>query len=87
MLTALIALVIAAAAFALFLFVLVVVGIHAEPPYQELASHAASPIARLTRRLLGVYVRRTADAKASDDREECLAGPAADWRHTDGEGR
>jgi hypothetical protein len=62
MLTAVIALVIAVAALVLFLFVLVVVGIHAEPPLEELRSRTANPIAAMSRRLLGVYVRKPSDS-------------------------
>lgn len=87
MLTAVIALVIAVAAFVLFLFVLVVAGIHAEPSQEELRSRTACPIAALSRRLLGVYVRKPADAKADDDPEECLTGHSANWGSKDGEGR
>src|SRR5579864_1008353 len=43
---------------ALFLFAVVVAGIHQEPPAAELTSRAPSRIASLARRLVGVYVRR-----------------------------
>ena len=42
----------------LVVLALVVVGIRQEPPAQELTGHVPRLIARLARRLLGVYVRR-----------------------------
>ena len=48
----------AAMGFVLVLLALVVVGIRQEPPAQELTGHVPRLIARLARRLLGVYVRR-----------------------------
>jgi len=74
MLTAVIALVTAVAVLVLLLFVLVVAGIHAEPPQEELRSHTTNPIAAMTRRLLGVYMRKPADS--SPPRADCLAGHA-----------
>jgi len=53
-------LILAATAMGLVLVVLalVVVGIRQEPPAEELTGHVPRLIARLARRLLGVYVRR-----------------------------
>jgi hypothetical protein len=85
MLIAVIALVVALAAIAAFLFVVVVVGIHQEPSHQELSSRASGPVTAIVRRLLGVYVRKP--ARAEEDREECFAGHSTDWWNTDGEGR
>ena len=53
-------LIVAVGAMGLVLVVLavVVVGIRQEPPAQELTGQAPRLMARLTRRLLGVYVRR-----------------------------
>jgi hypothetical protein len=53
-------LILPAAAMGLILvaLVLVVVGIRQEPPAQELTGQAPRLIARLARRLVGVYVRR-----------------------------
>ena len=61
-------LILSAAAMGLVLIVLalVVVGIRQEPPAQELTGHVPRLIARLARRLLGVYVRR-ADPSAIPD--------------------
>ncbi len=52
--------ILSAAAMGLVLAVLalVVVGIRQEPPSQELTGQVPRPVARLARRLLGVYVRR-----------------------------
>lgn len=87
MLTAVLATAAALAAIAAFLFVAVVVGIRQEPSDQELTSRASALIAAITRRLLGVYVRKPFDAEAAEDREPYLAGhPTHPW-NTDGEGR
>jgi hypothetical protein len=86
-LIAVIALVVALAAIAALLLVAVVVGIHQEPSHQELRSRPSGPVAAIVRRLLGVYIRKPADAEADDDREACLAGHSTDSRNTDGEGR
>jgi len=42
----------------LVVLAVVVVGIRQEPPAQELTRQAPRQMARVTRRLLGVYVRR-----------------------------
>jgi hypothetical protein len=76
MLTALISLVIAISALVLILFRVVVVGIRREPPTAELSSRPPSPIAGLTRRLLGAYVRRP-NPVGADKPDTCLAGYAA----------
>jgi hypothetical protein len=48
----------AAMGLVLVVLALVVVGIRLEPPAQELTGQVPRLMARLTRRLLGVYVRR-----------------------------
>jgi len=48
----------AAMGLVLVVLALVVVGIRLEPPTQELTGQVPRLMARLTRRLLGVYVRR-----------------------------
>jgi hypothetical protein len=87
MLTAVIALVVTLAVIAVFLFVAVVVGIHLEPPHQELSGRAEGPLAAIARRMLGVYVGKPTSAMADQDREECLAGHSTEWRNADGEVR
>lgn len=87
MLTAVIVFVVALAVVAAFLFAAVVVGIHQEPPYQELRSRAPGTVSAMVRRLLGIYVSKPADARTDEDREECLTGPSTDWWNEDGEGR
>ena len=77
MLAALISLVIVISALVLILLVVVVVGIRREPPTAELSSRPPSPIADLTRRLLGAYVRRPDPAGAAAKPNTCLAGHAA----------
>ena len=72
------ALVFALAAFAAVVFVAVVVAIRSEPHYR-MVTKAQRPLAAMVRRLLGVYVGRSADAEDRDDREECLTGQSADW--------
>ena len=52
----------------LVVLALVVVGIRQEPRAQELTGHVPRLIARLARRLLGVYVRRP-DPSAIPDRQ------------------
>ncbi len=63
-------LILSAAAMGLVLVVLalVVVGIRQEPPTQELTGQVPRLIARLARRLLGVYVRRP-DPSAIPDQQ------------------
>lgn len=82
MLTAVIVLVPTMIILALVLFAVVVAGIKAEPPQEELSSKAPNLIAAITRRLLGVYVSKPTDA----DREACLAG-CGTGQSEDGEGR
>lgn len=72
------ALVFALAVFAVVVFVAVVVGIHSEPRHQ-MAARPQRPLAALVRRLLGVYVGKSADADPADNREECLTGSSTDW--------
>jgi hypothetical protein len=56
----------AAMGFVLVVLALVVVGIRLEPPTQELTGHVPRLMARLTRRLLGVYVRRPGPSVTPD---------------------
>jgi hypothetical protein len=84
MLTALILLVFAVIALILLLLAVVVAAIRGESPHERLSSRAASPLSAMVRRLLGVHVRRPANADAA--REACLAWHAAGL-DADGEGR
>jgi hypothetical protein len=70
MLTALLLLVLALGALVLILLAIVVAGIRREPPAAELSSWPPSPISAMTRRLIGVYVRKpdpTGDANRQQD--------------------
>jgi hypothetical protein len=73
------ALVSALAIFALIIFVAIVVGIRSEPRNQ-MTAQAHRPLAAIVRRLLGVYVSKTTEANAADNREDCLTGNAASRR-------
>lgn len=57
---------------------MVVMGIRSERHYR-MSSRPQGLLDALVRRLLGVYVGRSADAEDRDDREECLTGQSADW--------
>lgn len=83
MLTALISLVCAVSGLVLILLAVVAAGIRRERPAAELSSRPPSLISAITRRLIGVYVRKpdTATNDADSQRDACLAG------HDDGEGR
>jgi hypothetical protein len=81
------ALVLALAVLAVFMFVAVVLGIHSESRYREMSTSAQRPLAAMVRRLLGVYVGKPADTVADDDREECLTGNSTDWWNQGGQGR
>ena len=71
-------LVLALAAFGLVLFAALLVGMRNEPTYGELSTSAPSPLAALTRHLLGVSVRKpgnrrfatNADAPNADEPRE-----------------
>jgi hypothetical protein len=63
---------------AVTVFVIVVMGIRAERSYR-MSTRPQGLLDALVRRLLGVYVGRSADAEDRDDREECLAGNSTDW--------
>lgn len=76
MLTALFYLVLALGALVLILLAVVVVGIRREPPTTELSRRAPNPVSAMTRRLLGVSVRRP-DPDEAGRRDTCLAGHAA----------
>jgi len=71
--------IVAVGAMALVLVVLavVVVGIRQEPPAQELTRQPPRLIARLTRRLLGVYVRRP-DPSVITDQQRGEPGHASE---------
>lgn len=73
-----IVLIIAAAAMGVVLVALavVVVGMRLEPSAQELTRQAPSPMARLARRVLGVYVRRP-DPSVTPDMHRGEPGHAA----------
>jgi hypothetical protein len=85
MLIALFYLVLALGVLVLILLAVVVAGIRREPPSTELSSRAPNPISAMTRRLLGVSVRRP-DSGEAGRRDTCLAGHAA-GNSADGEGR
>jgi hypothetical protein len=63
---------------AVTVFVIVVMGIRSERHYR-MSTRPQGLLDALVRRLLGVYVGRSADAEERDDREECLTGQSADW--------
>ena len=63
---------------AVTMFVIVVTGIRSERHYR-MSTRPQGLLDALVRRLLGVYVGRSADAEDTDDREECLTGQSADW--------
>jgi hypothetical protein len=81
--TIVLALVSALAVFALIIFVAVVVGIRSEP-HNQMTTQAHRPLAAVVRRLLGVYVSKTTDANAADDREDRLTGNSASRRNKGG---
>ena len=83
MLTVLISLVLAISGLVLILLAVVVAGIRREPPAAELSSRPPNLISAITRRLIGVCVRKpeTAIDDADSQRDTCFAG------HGDGEGR
>lgn len=81
MLTALFLLAVALGVLVLILLAVVVAGIRRERPTTELSRRAPNPISAVTRRLLGVSVRRP-DPDEAGRRDTCLAGHSAD-----GEGR
>ncbi len=84
MLIALFYLVLALGVLVLILLAVVVVGIRRESPATELSRRAPGLISAMTRRLLGVSVRRP-DPDEAGRRDTCLAGQAA-GRGADGEG-
>jgi len=57
---------------------MVVMGIRSERSYR-MSTRPQGLLDALVRRLLGVYVGRSADTEDRDDREECLTGQSADW--------
>jgi NADH:ubiquinone oxidoreductase subunit 6 (subunit J) len=81
--TIVLALVFALAVLVLTIFVAVVVGIRSEPRNQ-MTTQAHRPLAALVRRLLGVYVSKTTEANAADNRGDCLTGNSASRRNKGG---
>lgn len=73
------------AVFAVVVFAAVVIGIHSDPHFQ-MTTKAHRPLAALVRRLLGVYVAKSANTDTDDSREECLTGNATDWWNKGGWG-
>jgi hypothetical protein len=63
---------------AVTVLVMVVIGIHSVQRYR-MSARPQGLLDALVRRLLGVYVGRSADAEDRDDREECLTGQSAEW--------
>jgi hypothetical protein len=84
-------LIVALAVIALVVFVALVVGMRNEPTYDRLSTWAPSPLARLTRRMLGVSVRMPSsgqpDADQSEPREPWFAGAGYTPTRRDDEGR
>lgn len=76
MLNALIVLVVAVIALALFLLAFVAAAIRQEPPSAEFSSWAPNPLAALARRLLGVHVLKP-DSPDNADWQPCLTGHVA----------
>jgi hypothetical protein len=60
-------LVLALAAFGLVLFVALLIGMRNEPTYGELSTSAPSPLAALTRHMLGVSVRKPGSRRLGAD--------------------
>jgi NADH:ubiquinone oxidoreductase subunit 6 (subunit J) len=91
MLAAVLIIVLALAATALALFVAMLVGMRTEPTYDRLSARAPSPLAMLTRRVLGVSVRTPVTMQADDDtdapREPWFAGAGNTPNSRDDEGR
>jgi hypothetical protein len=67
MITEVLIAVLALAAIALVLFVALVVGMRNEPAYDRLNTSAPSPLALLTRRILGVSVRKSFPGPVGED--------------------
>lgn len=74
MLAAALILVLALALVGLVLFVGLLLGMRSEPAHDELGTRAPSRLAALTRRTLGVCVRKPATAHADARREPWFAG-------------
>jgi hypothetical protein len=75
MLATVLMLVLGLAAIALVLFVALVVGMRNEPSYDELSARPPGRLASLTRRMLGVSVRKPATDRALAD----IGTPAEPW--------
>jgi hypothetical protein len=71
--------------------VVLLVGMRNEPSHDELSSRAPSLLAALTRRMLGVSVRKPSraypDPSAGEPREPWFAGAGYTPRNRDDEGR
>jgi hypothetical protein len=79
MLAALLFVVTAIALIVVLLLVVVIAGIRQEPAGTEMSSRAPRATAALTRRLLGVHVRRPYPAEdTTADRCSCLVGHGAE---------
>jgi hypothetical protein len=80
--------ILAAAAMGLVLLVLalVVIGIRQEPTSHELTGQAPRLMARMTRRLVGVHVRRpdlpVIPTSSAGETEPCNTTPLAEWAKT-----
>jgi len=90
MLATVLILVLVLAGLGLVLFVALLVGIRDEPTYDQLSTRAPSQLASLTRRMLGVSVRKPAmraTADAETPREPWFAGAGYTPTNRDDEGR
>jgi hypothetical protein len=91
MFTTVLILVLVLAAVALVLFIALVVGMRNEPAYNQLSSRAPSLLSTLTRRMLGVSVRKPYPGQSDEDtdtpREPWFAGAGYTPSRRDDEGR
>jgi hypothetical protein len=89
MFAAMLIVVLALAALALAVFVALLIGMRNEPSHDELSSRAPSLLAALTRRTLGVSVRKptAAHSNAAASREPWFAGAGYSPANYDDEGR
>jgi hypothetical protein len=67
MLTAALVLVLALAALGLLFFSALLIGMRNEPAHGNLTTNAPSPLAAMTRRMLGVSVRKPANRRLTND--------------------
>ena len=90
MLAGVLVLVLVLAGLGLVLFVALLAGMRNEPTYDELSTRAPSPLASLTRRMLGVSVRKPVSMQGDDadtPREPWFAGVGYTSSSRDDEGR